>query len=227
MSADRLAALDRAAELAGADDLPGALALLPWLVSSIALDRASGRFDAWGRSTVIDEHAGEVLRRTTFDGLHAIAGLGEDAAWPIGNAGLLHVYGYLLSTVPTPWGLKRERWLGAQLADAYGGPPERFHPWAGPGTLLERVTADASKLLSRADARRRTRRVDGVDTVVAVSPATDAPGRPAALAYGLDDGRGIRLITTFPVASDPAAVLEEFGTSAPRLRWNAAPPATT
>ncbi|WP_394554258.1 amino acid deaminase [Agromyces sp. MMS24-JH15] len=233
MPADRLAALDRAAARAAADDLPGALALLPWLVSSIALDRAAGRFDAWASSTVVDEHAGELLRRSTFDGLHAIAGLADEADWPIGNAGLLHVYGYLLSTAATPYGPKRDRWLGPALARAYGGPDTRFHPWAGPGTLLERVTADATRLLARTDVPHRARRVDELRTVVAALPAPVPVPVPAsdgtggtggAIAYGIDRGRGIRLVTTFPVASGLAEVLDEFEASAPRLRWNAADP---
>ncbi len=79
-----------------------------------------------------------MLSRSTFEALHDRAGL--DSAWPVGNAGLLHVYGYLLSTTPTPYGLKRDRWLGGELARACGLAPDAFVPWIGERTLLDRVT---------------------------------------------------------------------------------------
>lgn len=191
-----LARLDTAAERS-ATDPASALASLPWLTTSIAADARAGLFARWGRSTVIDENTGTaVLPEPLFTELHLRAGV--DGRFPVGNAGLLHVYGYLLSAEPTPYGLKRERWLEGSLARAYGLDARAFLPWASPGdTLLARVTAAATALLAThvvheeplggAAGRELTGRV-------AIGRVT--PSAPAALAYALDrcddsgDGRG-------------------------------------
>lgn len=189
---------------------------LPWLGAAIDEDRAADRFCAWGRSTVVDENTGtEVIPEALFDALHERAGV--DAAWPIGNAGLLHSYGYLLSTITTPYGLKRERWLGESLSAACGLPPDAFHPWRAGPTLLARASAAASALLA-APAASASLRVADRETRVAVS----ATSGPAALAYAVApalDAASL-LVTLFPVA-EASAPLDEF-TAAPRLRWNAA-----
>lgn len=194
-------------------DAAAAVDVLDWLTTSISRDRAEGRFDIWGRSTVIDENVGKpVIERAVFEYLHELAGV--EASWPIGNAGVLHCYGYLLSRVSTPYGLKRERWLGADLARAYGLADDAFVPWAGELTLLARA-ADASTALLASPAVSRTLVVDGRETRVAVSAAAGA----GALAYAVASAPEPLLITTFPV-SDAAAVLEEFDAE-PRLHWNA------
>jgi len=138
--ADVLADLDSAATVPG------------WLAEQIEADAAAGRFSSWGRSTVIDENTGSpVISEALFAELHRIAGL--DAGWPLGNAGLLHVYGYLLSPVNTPYGRKRDRWLGGGVARAFGLPDDAFAPWfvapssatpsARDSTPLERIAAIA------------------------------------------------------------------------------------
>lgn len=201
--------LDTAAHLA-ATDPAAAIDSLPWLTAALAEDRAAGRFAAWGRSTVIDENVGAaVLPRAVFDELHERAGL--TAEWPIGNAGVLHVYGYLLSTTPTPYGLKRERWLSGELERACGLETGALLPWAGAETLLSRATAAASALLARSDAV--TEQFEGRTARIALG--APVPDGSAALAYAVD---GL-IVTTFPVA-DPVGV--RAGLGAPRLRWNAA-----
>lgn len=182
----------------------------PWLGPAIDEDAAAGRFGAWGASTVIDEHAGApVVTRGLFEALHARAGI--DAAWPIGNAGLLHTYGYLLSSVSTPYGLKRERWLDGALAAAFGLPRDEFVPWARDATLLTRVTTPARAALQWP---QRTAAGQAGELRLAVLGASDAG--PSAIVYGVAG----RLITTFPVGSVDG-VLEEWDAAPERLRWNA------
>lgn len=198
-----------------ATDAATALDELDWLKTSIEDDRVADRFRCWGRSTVIDENVGApVIGRSLFEELHARAGV--DAAWPIGNAGVLHCYGYLLSLVQTPYGLKRERWLGADLPRAYRLPDDAFVPWAGERTLLARA-ADAASALLQMPAASGTLVVDGRESHVALSAATG----PAALAYAVASAPDSKLllITTFPVA-DAAVVLQEFAAE-PGLHWNA------
>lgn len=213
----RVAELDAAAALAPGDP-EAAVARLPWLADAIAVDAAADRFARWGRSTVIDENTGTaVLYPALFDALHARAGL--PARFPVGNAGLLHVYGYLLSTTPTPYGLKRERWLDGTLARAYGLPETAFLPWAeraGGETLLARIADAADALLATGDVHEEP----VGDAVARIALGRRAAAGASALAYALDRGGKRHLITTFPVASADA-VLAEVRSSAPRLRWNA------
>ncbi|MFB7892751.1 amino acid deaminase [Microbacterium sp. NPDC056044] len=205
--------LDEAARRARHDPA-GTLAAHDWLGVAIDVDAEAGRFASWGSSTVIDENTGgPVISPEVFAALHDRAGL--DARWPVGNAGLLHVYGYLLSTVQTPYGLKRDRWLGGALAAAYGLPADAFVPWKGSSTLLSRVTDAATSLVSRATVR-------GPEPATGGLLALDRDGEqgPWALAYAVHG----RLITTFPVASADT-VLAEWDEAPARLRWNAAEPA--
>lgn len=219
-SGGELSRLDAAAALATGDPA-AAFDLLPWLGTSIDADAGAHRFDAWGLSTVIDENTGtSVVAASVFEALHDRAGI--DARFPVGNAGLLHVYGYLLSTTPTPYGLKRERWLDGDLARAYGLAADAFLPWALPTgeTLLARVTAAAAALLSYAPVRRQ--QLGDTEALIAIgrSPASGDRALASALVYALVSGGTRRLITTFPVSS-PTAILDEVDAAAPRLRWNA------
>ncbi len=229
--------LTRAARLAAtgtAADARAALDALPWLGASLVGDHTARRFEAWGRSTVIDENTGSaVITHALFDELHARGGI--DASWPIGNAGLLHCYGYLLSLVETPYGLKRDRWLDGALAAQLGRAADAFHPWRDGPTLLARVSEAASALLADPDAgataaatgtstgtamtadATATAAIDGRETRVALTAASG----PAALAYAVAPSPGAAplLVTMFPVA-EASAPLVEF-TAAARLRWNA------
>lgn len=182
-----------------------------WLGAAIDQDSSAGRFKTWGRSTAIDERTGTpVVTRGLFDALHHRAGF--DAQWPAGNAGLLHVYGYLLSTTQTPYGLKRERWLDGHLAQAYGLEESAFLPWVGSTTLLDRVTLAATSLLARG--ATRVEMVGGSQTAMALE--RQRPQGPFALAYSV----GGRLITTFPVGSADDA-LAEWDARRGSLLWNA------
>lgn len=199
--------LDAAAHLSGIDAV-AALDEYPWLGAAIDADVVARRFAEWGASTVIDENIdAAVISREVFDALHDRAGL--SAQWPVGNAGVLHVYGYLLSKVETPYGLKRARWMNGSLAAAYGLPTDGFIPWASSRTLLERASESARSLLSRAECIRRTS---------GATLALDRSSRSGdwALVYVVD---GL-LVTTFPVAS-VEQILADWDADPERLRWNA------
>lgn len=250
------------------------------ILSDIREDARHGRFDTWGRSTVIDENTGTpVIGRELFDELHAAAGI--EANYPVGNAGVLHVYGYWFSDELTPYGYKRDRWVDGALATALGLPPDAFH-LGGASTLLARVTdevlpalhnppadargtADAllpealgTSYTQTADARGAadTQLPDAHGTAHTHLPDThptrnanlanphtkthlhpiparsrvvilgNGTGDTSALIYGIDYGDGFRLITTFPLAGDPAEVIADF-TAHPRYRWNADDPSKT
>lgn len=194
------------------------------MLEQIASDAAASRFDAWGLSTVMDENIGApVVPHEVFDELHAAAGI--TASWPIGNAGLIHVYGYLLSTVETPHGFKRDRWLEGALAVALGLPPEHFLPESAEDagvTLLHRVTDAVLPRLENppVDATfwRDERADDGTVFRTLVLPSVDTH---SALLYGVHDGTAMRAITAFPITASDSflAVLSE---QPARMRYNAA-----
>lgn len=205
-----------------AGELAGAELSLSAVLEHVRADAAAGRFAAWGASTVVDEHTGSaVVDRATFAALHAAAGIA--ARFPVGNAGVVHVYGYWFSTTPTPFGRKRDRWVDGRLATALGLAPDAFHLGAGPAgtTLLQRVTEAAGRALDDpgADAVGAAEAVVGALRTRAV--LVRAPGASAtALVYGVGVPSELRLVTAFPVDGDPEPLLVEFR-SEPRLRWNA------
>ncbi|WP_111467055.1 amino acid deaminase [Microbacterium suaedae] len=187
-------------------------------------DALAGRLDEWGWSTVVDENVGApVIERDLFDQLHVAAGIVAD--FPLGNAGVVHVYGYLFSTVVTPYGLKSARWNDGILARTLGLPETAFRLGdSAEETPLQRVTdAALPPLLSPpADAAGviEQRVGDATTRAVVTRPAPDGS---AALISGIDTGRGFRLVTVFPVA-DAATFARDAAAEPPRLRWNAALP---
>ncbi|MGN8027578.1 amino acid deaminase [Microbacterium sp. 22242] len=202
--------------------IPGAAAAAldsaSWLGKAIDADRAAGVFSRWGLSTVIDADAREaVISRALFEALHERAVL--PATWPVGNAGVLHAYGYLLSLTPTPYGLKRERWLDGALAAALGLDPVHFLPWEGSGTLLGRVTDALSALLESGGEFSWFAPVAGRATLTVLGPERGA--RALGYAVAPTPGSAPLLVTLFPVAQADA-VRRELDEASARLRWNAA-----
>ncbi|RZU65765.1 hypothetical protein EV379_2103 [Microterricola gilva] len=212
----------------GADPAAATAHFTPWLAAQVAADADAGRFALWGESTVIDEHSGTaVVGRPLFDLLHELAGV--RAVWPVGNAGLLHVYGYLFSEEKTPFGYKRERWMGGGVAAALDLPSEHFSPWTvhGTETLLQRVTdAALPRLGAEPGHAGPAASVDEWDAaVLARTRVVVAADGSAALVYGVrwpDSGAPMRLVTIFPVEAASAEWLRALGSGPPRLRYNVA-----
>lgn len=204
----------------GEPDLPFSLPDVDVILDQIHRDAAAARFDRWGASTAIDEIVGRaVVPEDVFSLLHEAAGIPAD--FPLGNAGVMHVYGYWFSTVRTPFGFKRDRWTDGALARAYGLPREAFR-WESDAatTPLERVTDAAGRLLATSGESGELAAevmVEGARTRAVLGPRVEGV---SALVYGIDEGDGVRLITTFPVNGDRNAFLEAF-VSDPRLHWNA------
>ncbi|MFJ4163953.1 amino acid deaminase [Microbacterium sp. NPDC089698] len=207
-----------AATVPAPDAAEQALASIDWLVAAIETDREEGRFSLWGLSTVVDENTTKaVLDRPLFDALHKRAGL--VASWPVGNAGLLHTYGYLLSLAPTPYGLKRERWLGDDLATALDLSDRHFMPWDGPRTLLARATDAALNLLASGGEFSSDAVTDGRATRAVLGHERN---NSRALAYSVASAAGAApaLVTLFPV-SHADTVLDTLKVSPACLLWNA------
>jgi hypothetical protein len=212
--------LDAAAVMASADP-DRAIASLPWLDASITADRDACAFGAWGESTIIDENTGEpVIGTGLFTALHDRAGI--SATWPVGNAGLLHCYGYLLSRAATPYGLKRERWLSTELARAAGLSDDALAPWRPGPTLLSRAAGLMTGALAD-DAAHLDIAVPTPDGTVPSRVGILHNAGTSAVAYSV---AGL-LITAFPVSAPPEQIRADLSAEAPRLRWNAVLPAPT
>ena len=199
------------------------------MFEQIASDAAAGRFDDWALSTVIDENVqSPVISKAEFFRLHTAAGIA--ATWPIGNAGLLHVYGYLLSRVVTPFGLKGDRWRNGKLAAQFGLAPAAFLLDAADAageTVLQRVTAAALPHLAHpAGARGDVLVIDDEvpdDATFFRTTVVSTPGRSgAALVYGVHDGGRMRVVTAFPLANPSPVSLDALAAEPPRMRYNAA-----
>lgn len=65
------------------------------------------------------------------------------------HAGIIHTYGYLFSTLKTPYGYKRERWIAPTLNIAFDFTGQALSPKTIEGGLLSNVTFFAGKLAFR------------------------------------------------------------------------------
>ena len=101
-------------------DIEGVERAAPELIGALHADLARpDTLQLWGTSTTVDN--GEQQVPTPF-----IAYLAEQLGTPPDparcHAGLVHTYGYLLSSVATPFGRKRHRWSSGEAAHALGIP---------------------------------------------------------------------------------------------------------
>ncbi len=95
--------------------------------------------DLWALSSNHDELAkAEIVSRPILRAIAKLTGCPlDDGSF---HAGFLHTYGYLLSVLETPFGLKRNRWIRPTIDHAFGfpHPTVRVHPRCG--ALLENLT---------------------------------------------------------------------------------------
>src|SRR5262245_58785993 len=72
----------------------------------------------WGRCVNVDENAGKtIVHPAILEAIGIVAGVPMHG--PVFHAGLQHTYGYLFSTLQTPYGLKRERWLSTHMEEGF------------------------------------------------------------------------------------------------------------
>jgi hypothetical protein len=199
-----------------------AIVSIPGVAAAIDHDRRAGLLSQWGRSTVVDENTGApVLPRAAVVALHELAG--ETSDGEIGNAGLLHVYGYLFSAEPTPYGAKRERWTGGGVARALGIAPSRLLPWtAADTTPLATLTALLPALLTQPPDGSLLIDERGEGVAVRTVLFTGRAGSAVAYAVGAS-AETRRLVTIFPV-DDPVGIQRRLLDDPPRIRYNAVPP---
>ncbi|MBY6676500.1 hypothetical protein HQ314_06190 [Rhodococcus sp. BP-332] len=231
MTGDRglFAELSATAELLSrTGDLDEPSAPAPWLVRQVlASQHDDEQLAHWTSSTVIDDNVqAPVFDEATFAWLHR--GLTDVYDFPIGHAGLMHTYGYLLSTVVTPYGLKRQRWLTSDLAVAFGKEPTHLQPTPSGTPLMERVASTVLPALS--DPVGTTRVVLAFDEVVDTTNAmrtvyvADPGSGSTAVVYGLVTSSRIQIVSTFPVQPLTQEWARTRLSEPTRYRFNYAPP---
>ncbi len=112
----------------------------PEIVEQLRLDAQSpGLLKLWGNSLNRDEITG-----TTIVAPHILRAVGDIAGiecdGDVVHAGLQHTYGYLFSTIETPFGFKRDRWVKPALEKGLGIEEPTIRPQPTAGTLLGNLT---------------------------------------------------------------------------------------
>jgi hypothetical protein len=139
--------------------------LCPEVSRQIVRDgRYPGLLALWGRSVNVDEIVGQTIVHPAI--LRAIGSL---AGVPMGgravHAGLEHTYGYLFSTIQTPYGFKRDRWLSPDVARGFGLELSLLSDRPQTGTLLANVTWFAGRIAFRDRPRLLARLQDNAEAV--------------------------------------------------------------
>lgn len=114
--------------------------ILPAIADQIHRDRDSPFLELWGSSQNFDEKAQKrIVDRKILNTI------GKLLAHPIGqrdvyHSGILHTYGYLFSSIQTPYGRKRDRWEKRSIERTLGLPPRTLVPVPAKGTLFGNVS---------------------------------------------------------------------------------------
>lgn len=93
----------------------------------------------WGQSLNFDSGAKkQIVDEKIIGDLQALFNIKNDNK--IVHAGVMHTYGYLFSTINTPYGYKRKRWIDPTLNAAFDLSGNSFSPETIDGGLLSNVT---------------------------------------------------------------------------------------
>ena len=99
----------------------------------------------WGWSVNVDELANtEIVDTRLLIMLGKMMDVAMDGAAV--HAGVQHTYGYLLSTVMTPFGYKRDRWIQPTIELGFGLPESTLQAFPKRGTLLANLTCFLDQL---------------------------------------------------------------------------------
>lgn len=100
----------------------------------------------WGQSLNFDSGAKKIIvDHNIMADLQGLFGIKNDNQ--IVHAGIIHSYGYLFSTILTPYGYKRKRWIAPTLNYAFGLSANSLSPEALEGGLFSNITYFAGSLV--------------------------------------------------------------------------------
>jgi len=101
----------------------------------------------WGQSLNFDSGAkSEILEKDKIISLVSLFDLSYDENNLSVHAGVMHTYAYLFSTLKTPYGFKRERWISNDLKLGIGLSQNSLGPSPKEGTLLSNLTYFIGKI---------------------------------------------------------------------------------
>lgn len=129
----------------------------PEIADQIRTDaRRRGPLSFWGRSRNVDELAAvTIVDPAIIELISSVADRPISSITP--HAGLQHTYGYLFSTVETPYGFKRDRWVETDIETAFGLDASTLGPYPKHGTLLTNATWFAGQIAFRNKPAERKR----------------------------------------------------------------------
>jgi len=111
--------------------------------------------ELWGQSNNFDEHAnGMIVDPAIVKILAEMMGVPAPLPAPKDryvHAGAMHTYSYLFSTLKTPYGYKRARWVHGDIDQGLGLPPETLSPLTHQGTLFHNLTYFMGRIAFRDD----------------------------------------------------------------------------
>lgn len=188
--------------------------------------------DRWWLSTVLDENTDRpMIDPETFRWIEQFDSSAPATGWPVSHAGLLHTYGYLMSTAWTPYGWKGDRYLDGTLAALLRVDLDDLTPWADQGTVLSNLTLALDHLIASDQPDHVV-----VETGQLATPSCDAvrgrlrtriyPRHPPLierlLVYTVEflDAGIERYITSFPVGDNGVEAI--LADEQPRSRFNIA-----
>lgn len=107
----------------------------------------------WGQSQNFDAGAKQIILSEKIIGdLQANFNIKNDNQ--IVHAGVMHTYGYLFSTLNTPYGFKRWRWTIPTFTEGMGLVEKSISPHPKAGTLLSNLTYFAGKIAFKSKSRK-------------------------------------------------------------------------
>lgn len=99
----------------------------------------------WGESLNFDSNAKKkIVEDRIISDLQEMFNIRNDNK--IVHAGIMHVYGYLFSTIDTPYGYKRKRWIVPTLNRGFDLKSKALSPDASEGGLFSNITYFAGML---------------------------------------------------------------------------------
>lgn len=135
------------------EDIPLALKrIAPEYMQSLNRESEYEEFKIlWGLSINFDEIAkSEILPSPLIDALGTLFKVAPRNG-RIVHAGLEHTYGYLLSTLQTKYGYKRDRWVKPDIEEGFGLNRDELSPFPQSGSFFSNITYFAGTVAFRTD----------------------------------------------------------------------------
>jgi hypothetical protein len=155
---------------------------IPGFLNELDTDaKVPGILNLWGLSRNIDasDATDPIVPKNLLQFFASILNVQYNADVTQGPAGLTHTYGYLFSTLSTPFGYKRARYVQGEIEAGFGFSAPYFNgmPVPSKGTLLQNFTAFLSPIAFR-DSLEATEAMTALPDNVNYAPAFEVFNYP-------------------------------------------------